>query len=227
MQARGLSIVRKFVVQKFVAQKICAQKLWVRVLILAALALTFSGCASSVRTQLNTFMAPGTTFGEGTIAVQPADQSQQDSLEFQLYKDKVESRLTALGYALAPPEQADYIARLGYRVDEIQPNVRQPEVVFTTGFGRYYRHGGIGFMWGDGRDYEDEFLRRVTLTITRTPDQVGGEPRRVYEATALSQGACPVMSVVFDEMLAAVFREFPGDNGAVKTVTVRGDASCR
>lgn len=198
-----------------------------RIAVFLALGWLLTGCASSVRTQLNTFMAPGTAFGEGTVAVQPANESLRDSLEFDLYKAKLENRLQGVGYALAVPEEADYIARLGYSVDEVQSSARQPEVVFTTGFGRFYRHGGVGFTFGDGRDYEPEYVRRVSLTITRTPASPGASPQRVYETTAMSGGSCPVLSVVFDEMLAAIFQEFPGENGAVRTVTVRGEADCQ
>jgi hypothetical protein len=195
-------------------------------LLLALFVILLSGCANTVRTQVSTFMAPEAAFGQGTIAVQPADEQLQDSLEFQLYKTKAESYLQQQGYRLAPPEQAQYIARLGYGVEEIKQNFRQPDIIFTTGFGHYYRRGGVGLTFSDYPRYEPEYLRRLALTITRTPDQPSGEPRRIYETTALSMGACPVMSVVFDEMLAAVFQNFPGENGSVKTVTVKGDASC-
>jgi hypothetical protein len=195
--------------------------------VLVASVLLLSGCASSVRTQLNTFMAPEAQFGQGTVAVRPANPDQQDSLEFDLYRSKLERRLVEQGYEVATPEEARYIARLGYRVEEIRYDTRQPNVVFTTGFGSYYRRGGVGLLLNEGPRYEEEYLRRVTLTITRTPEELGGEARRIYETTALSKGTCPIMSVVFDEMLAAIFQDFPGQNGQVKTVTVRGEANCR
>ncbi len=198
-----------------------------KILSLALLAMIVSGCASSVRTQLNTFMAPDTAFGEGTIAVKAVDEQLQDSLEFALYRSKLEARLRNLGYTLAEPEEAAYIARLGYRVDEVQEQLYQPDVYFTTGFGRYYRRGGIGFMIDDRPDYREAYVRVLNLSITRAAVNAGDEPRRVYEVTAASQGSCPIVSVVFDEMLAAIFQNFPGDNGAVKSVTVRGDAGCR
>lgn len=198
-------------------------------LVIAGLAglMLLSGCASSVRTQLNTFMAPDTQFGQGSIAVQPADEKLRDSLEFGLYRGKVEARLQELGYSIAAPETAEYIARLGYGVEDVKPRVRNPNVVFTTGFGSYYRRGGVGFLLSDRPDYQDEYMRSVSLSITRTPQEAGAEPRRVYEVTALSKGSCPIMSVVFDEMLAAIMQNFPGENGAVKTVTVRGNATCQ
>lgn len=194
--------------------------------VLVTLAL-LSGCVSSVRTQMNTFMAPDARFGEGTIAVKAADEQLQESLEFDLYRGMLESRLQDLGYTLESPEDAQYIARLGYNVSEIDRSGYQPDIFFTTGFGRYYRRGGIGFVVNDRPDYRVEYIRILNLTITRAARNAGDEPSRIYEVTAASQGSCPVMSVVIDEMMAAIFQNFPGDNGAVKTVTVRGDASCR
>ncbi len=193
--------------------------------LLAATAL--SGCVSSVRTQMNSFMAPDAQFGEGTIAVKAADEQLQESLEFGLYRATLEDHLRAQGYTLDDPEEATYIARLGYNVSEVTQPAYQPDIFFTTGFGRYYRRGGIGFMVNDRPDYRPEYLRTLNLTISKAAETAADEPRRIYEVTAASQGSCPAMSVVIDEMLAAVFQEFPGSNGAVKTVTVRGDADCR
>lgn len=193
---------------------------------LLILCVLLAGCASSVRTRLNTFMAPDAEFGRGTIAIQAAGEGSGDSLEFGFYRERLAEHLQNQGYTLAGAEEAEYIARLGYDVERVDSEVRSPNVMFTTGFGSYYRRGGVGFVFGDAPRYEEEYLRRLKLIITRTPDEIGGEPRRVYEATALSEGTCPIMSVVFDEMLAAVFQNFPGENGAVKTVTVRGEARC-
>ena len=189
--------------------------------------LLLSGCVSSVRTQMNSFMAPDAQFGEGTIAVKAAEAELQESLEFGLYRATLEDHLRAEGYSLADPEEAEYIARLGYRVSEVTQPVYQPDIFFTTGFGRYYRHGGIGFVVNDRPEYRAEYVRTLNLSISQAAKTAGDEPRRIYEVTAASQGACPAMSVVIDEMLAAVFQDFPGGNGDVKTVTVRGDADCR
>lgn len=194
---------------------------------LLAVVLMISGCASSVRTQLNTFMAEDARFGQGTIAVKAANDQLQESLEFSLYKKKLEAKLQEAGYQISTPEEARDIARLGYYVEEARARARQPNLVFTTGFGRYYRHGGIGFLVNDRTDYQDEYLRTISLVITRTPEAAGEEPRRIYETTAISKGSCPVMSVVFDEMLAAIFQYFPDHNGAVRSVTVRGEGNCR
>lgn len=200
---------------------------WFFLLTLLGGLVLVSGCASSVRTQLNTFMAPDTAFGQGTIAVQPAQEALRDSLEYKLYQSKLESRLQALGYTLSEPETAVYVARLGYGVEDIKAAESYPNVVFTTGFGGYYRRGGVGVLLNDGPRYDNEYMRSLTLSITRTPQRAGEEPRRVYEVTALSKGSCPILSAVFDEMLAAIFQNFPGENGAVKTVTVRGEARCQ
>lgn len=239
---------------------------------LAALVL-LSGCANTVRTRTSTFMAPGVELGQGTVAVQPADAKLEGSLEFELYRSKLENRLQAEGYTIAAPESADYIARLGYQVEDTREERPRPRLGLSTrfgfgpywmtgfgpyyppfyrnrpdlftydpffdpypfgyrarfaydpwGFGPYYRRHG--WAYADPIDYRPAYQRTLSLSIARTPDTPAEKPQQVYEVKAASAGSCSMMSVVFDEMLAAIFHQFPGENGAVKTVRVEGETQC-
>lgn len=235
--------------------------------------LLLAGCANTVRTRVSTYVEPQTDFGQGSIAVKPADPSMEDSLEFAHYQAKVEDRLRQQGYEIADPSEADYIARLGLAVTEKQPSRRAyPRMMFMTGFGPYwsdgigtyygrgihpydrwfygdfygpgyydpwgrnlgpgYWRGGYGFSSGgfsyrgfamDARQPRRAYTRKIDLAITRV---TGSEPERVYEVEAVSRGGCSSMSAVVDEMLAAIFKDFPGENGATKTLRVEGEAGC-
>jgi hypothetical protein len=248
-------------------------------LLLTTLAVLFlaSGCASTVKTRTSTFKATNAEFGTGAIAVQPADPSLADSLEFALYRSKVEDKLRAEGYTIAQAETADYVARLGFQVIEDGQDTRRrprPNFMFRTGFGSYwapgfgpyyradlvgldpwywpyshryhrraydpywdrywafgygpyYRPSRFGYMFDSPIEQRPAFLRTLSLDISRAPGGSAEKPERVYEVKAASKGSCAVMSAVFDEMLAAMFHNFPGDNGEVKTLRVEGETRCR
>lgn len=229
------------------------QKIGFLLLSLTVLVL-LSGCTSTVRTRVSTFVEPTADFGEGTIAVKHADESKENSLEFEFYKAKVEAHLRNLGYRIAAPEDAQYIAHVGLEVEKLEPSWRHSSFFvgnhfgpyWNTGFGPYwdpglghyyrpdhpfYRHRIYGprpYYWGTSVSprYGAEFARTVSLTISKMPSASDGEPQRTYEVKATSVGHCSEMSVVFDEMLSAIFQNFPGENGAVKTVRVPGETKC-
>lgn len=183
--------------------------------------LMLGGCASTVSTRVNTFRTPGDMPASGSVTVQASDPQINRSLEFAWYRGQVETALSNLGYTVtSDPKAAQFVAVLDYGVEPVEAGRRGP--LFTTGwgFGRS-RYFGTNVVFVDD-DRRQEFLRHVQLVIERNePD---GE--RVYEVSGASQGRCGVLSVVFDEMLTAMLKEFPSANASVKTISVKGDARC-
>ena len=50
--------------------------------------------------------------------------------------------------------------------------------------------------------------------------------KKVYEARAKSTGSCSVIAGVFEEILEAMFKDFPGINGKVRSVEVPSKGGC-
>lgn len=187
--------------------------------LLAVLAL--AGCSSVVSTQVSTFRSPGNLGEQGSVTVQAMHAELNRSLEFAWYRTQVEKALAGLGYQIgAPGEEADYIALLDYGVEPAKADRSGPIVATGMGWGRS-RYFGTNMVIVDN-DRRQEFIRRVQLVIERN----GPDGERVYEVSGASQGRCGVMSVVFDEMLAAMLQGFPVENASVKTLQVKGDARC-
>lgn len=191
-------------------------------LALVAVVSTFLGCAGVVRTQINAFSADPAEFGSGTIVVEALDPLEAKTLEFAHYRARLERLLSEQGYSVLPAGQAsDLVALLGYQVHETRGRDRARAGYMThyhTGFFR--PHHSLVVVDDGGRT---EYVRRVDFVITRGE---GEQAQRLYEVTGLSQGTCPVLSVVFDEMLEALFTDFPAPNGSVRTIRVRGDTRC-
>ncbi len=181
-----------------------------------------SACASYVDTNLTTFhkldgLAPG-----ATISVLPVNVDQQRSLEFASYKSELESRLAAVGFVIQNLNP-NYTAQMDY-------SINTGETVTTTNTGYRYQKTGEN-EYGDvysnvpvvSSSTSTIYTRSVRIRIDR---QTPPASTRVYEATAISKGTCGSLSSVMAFMLAAIFSDFPGENGKTETVRVDWDGSC-
>lgn len=194
--------------------------------------LLCSSCASTVHTKVNAFKAPEAVLGSGTIAVTALDEATGQSLEFAHYRAQAASALAKLGYTPVPLSQPHtYRAVLDFGVESAQVERAGARTAWVTRAYPYYGfHYGFGHRFGygsglgvvvvdDGMD--PGYLRRLSLAIENAE---AGE--RLYEVSGISVGRCGVMSVVFDEMLEAILRDFPTADGKVRSVTVKGETKC-
>jgi hypothetical protein len=52
------------------------------------------------------------------------------------------------------------------------------------------------------------------------------EPIRIYEGRTISSGSCNMIGEVIDEMIEAMFTDFPSESGKNRTLTVAGVSDC-
>ncbi len=202
-----------------------------RFLPLALLGLLLTGCATTVSTKVNAFRAEAAEFGAGTVAVRAANESVGQSLEFAHYRVRLEAALADLGYTPVNRfdtryDSPDYEAHIAFDVDE--GSVRNSRL--RPGFAEtriYPHHRGFGFgpsmsvVVLEGAAEQALYTHRLSLVISKP---ASGE--RVYEVKGVTQSQCGVFSVIYDEMLESMLKNFPADNGSVQDVRVKGDARC-
>lgn len=180
-----------------------------------------AGCSQQVYTKVNAFKQESATFGRGEIVVRAADPQSADSLEFAYYRGRIEAALAKLGYVpVADPTAAEYETLVSYGVAESDVEDRGLRTGFIApGYAHSYGVRSGVMIIDDARNLE--YVRRLSLAINRI------EPaERIYEVTGYSRGRCGVFSVVFDEMLEALLKEFPAESGSVRTIGVRGESRC-
>jgi len=189
--------------------------------------LLITACQSAVRTDIATYRDEQLTLIPGSVRVVPDSEETSETLEFRYFKDKLEIRLGAAGFRAVEAETADYTARLGYSVsrqEKDKPNSR----VFIGGHVGYY--GGYGHyprgsvLIADGGD-EFEYVRELAIAIDRAP-AADGEAKQLLQVKATSVGRCEHLTVVYDEMLDAVFNNLMRADGSVEKVTINGDTRC-
>ncbi|WP_300088112.1 DUF4136 domain-containing protein [uncultured Nitrosomonas sp.] len=210
----------------------------------AAIALvTFiSGC-TVVQTRTTAFYTPEFKTS-GKIVVLAADNELNNSLEFSHYKRKFEEKLTENGYQIVQSfSEADYIALVAYGIDDGKTSIVSTPIFGQTGGGTTYS-SGVVYGSGGSSSYSSSSYTMPTygmigssagsaITFTRAialdvidAKSTKNNIQKVYEARAKSIGSCSVIAGVFDEILEAMFKEFPGESGKTKMVEISSKGQC-
>ncbi len=216
------------------------RKLFIPFLCLALL----SGCMSFVRTTTTTFHGQGHE-QRGSILVAAADAKVNDSLEFSHYKKRVEQKLSTIGYTISQTaDNADFIALIAYGIDNGKTSIVSTPIFGQTGGGTTYSSGSV-YGYGGSASYsgtsytmptygivgsstssQTEYTRAIALDIVNAKSVESGKPVKLYEMRARSTGSCSSINGVFDEILEAMFKSFPGESGKSQTIEVPWDGSC-
>ncbi len=216
----------------------------IKLILVLLMIAVFSGCATKIRTTTTTFYAPEHQ-QRGAIIVVSSDHQTNNSLAFKHYQAKFNEKLKAQGYTIAPSiEASDYIALVSYGIDQGKSSLVSTPIIGKISGGTEYRSGMIyidgkktrysGFDYrmpvygvvGSSTRTVTTYTRAIAMDIVKTESFKQNNPVKMYEVRAKSVGNCSVMLEVFNEMLEAMFTNFPNESGKAITVTVESDSKC-
>jgi Domain of unknown function (DUF4136) len=206
-----------------------------------------AGCASiqpGVETTTTIFYS-GQYQQRGTIAVSSINATTDNSLEFRAYKTRIEAQLAAVGYTITErANHPDFVALVSYGIDNGTTSQTSAPIYGQTGGGTTYSSGSVYGSGGSG-SYQGStytmptygiianstrtdttYNRAIAIDIVEASSLQSENPQKQYEMRAKSSGSCGVFGEVFDEMLQAMFKDFPGKNGKGRTVSVKGVYDC-
>jgi hypothetical protein len=205
----------------------------IRMLISGMMILTLLlSCATIaiVTTKTTAFFIPEYK-SSGTIAVVAAEEAVNSSLEFAHYKKQIENKLAAIGYTIVNnPNEAQYIGLVAYGIDNGKSSIVSTPIFGQTGGGATY--SGTSYTMptygvvGSEISSETIYIRAIALDIVDAGSLKNGTPKKVYEVRAKSTGKCGIIAGVFEEMLEAMFKDFPGISGKVRSVEVPFKGGC-
>lgn len=200
-----------------------------RLLACGLLALLFlSGCATIDATTTSSY-APDYR-SSGTIAVVASVAEVNASAEFSQYKPRIESKLAATGYTIVNnPSDATYLALVAYGMDLGLSGVVSTPVFDQAGGGTTasssYTMPSYGIV-GSSSQAMASYNRAIALDIVDVASMKEGKPGKVFEIRTRSTGSSRSIDCVFDEMLEAMFMDFPGTSGKAKSVTLLYNGDC-
>ena len=184
-----------------------------------------------------------------TLYIKAAHQELDDSLEFAAYKKKFEFQFVQAGIQIVSEENvSDYVAVINYGIDDGTTTTQVGSVPlfgqtgggYTTHSGSIYSGGGFGTYSGSSYSYPTfgvvgsssysynvtTYKRVVTMDIFKK--NLENQIEKVYEAKVSSTGSCGQIGEVIDEIIAALFSDFPGVSGSSETIeiTLGADYDC-
>jgi hypothetical protein len=212
---------------------------YVTLSIVTLLLLSISACSSSsIKTNRTAFYNEGYQVS-GTLFVTPANQENKNSLEFANYKKKIEAKLATTGYTIVNEQgAADYIAIVAYNIDAGQtalvstPRLVPSSYLYEERFPRVPErrlsatdpnivNASINSIVIYQRELSLDIVEANSFNIA-SPEQA----IKVYESRVKSTGTCEVIASVFDQLLTAMFNNFPGENGKAVIAKIPFDDKC-
>lgn len=196
------------------------------------LLLCLSGCATVDATTTSLY-APDYK-SAGTIAVIASVAEVNNSAEFLLYKPRIESKLAASGYSIVSnPSEADYVALVAYGMDLGMTGFVSTPIFSQTGGGaKASAYGSSSYSMpaygkvGSSSPSITSYRRAIALDIVDAASMKQGKAKKVFELRTTSVGTSSSIACVFDEMLDAMFTDFPGTSGKAHSTTVPYDGDC-
>ncbi len=186
---------------------------------IAAIAMTsLSGCVAPVGpVEITRFHVPETELlGQGTIAVEPAEGIDGDSLEFRTYAGAVARELTRLGYSemVAGGNQSAQVAVLAVERRAFRPGRDGSPVSVGVGGSTGTYGSGVGVGIGldlSGPPPEQVETRMSVMIRERATNRTLWEGRAQFAVRASSPLAGSQLGAA--KMAEALFEGFPGESG--------------
>ena len=194
--------------------------------------LLISACSSySLKTNRTAFYNP-TYYVSGSIFVIATNPEQNNSLEFAYYKKKIEAKLAVIGYTIASNKnEADFMAMFTYGIDDGNTSIISSPIFASSS--DFYDDRGLRSpsqrysmpsyrMVGTSTDSITTYNIAIALDIIQaSPSNTDSKQdvKKVYESRVKSVSSCGAIVGVFDQLLQAMFNNFPGENG--KTITAK------
>jgi hypothetical protein len=199
-----------------------------RILVVLFASLVVASCAT-VHTNIAVTHALPVMGAGKTVAIMPYTESLSAAPDFQANAAKLAAHLQQKGYTVVPSggPAPDYLAFFLYRIDSGTP------VNTIEGLG--YPPTGSIITYGLRTTYSYSthrvYMRAITVEIVdrarfRPNDSAAYMAARLYSGSVTSDGACSTMASVIGPMLTALFADFPGQSGGVRTVDIRADTAC-
>lgn len=187
-------------------------------------ALTLSACATAPGpVEVTRFVAPDrmAALGQGTIFVESTPGQDADSLALVPYKSAIAAQLQSLGYSETARGDATQIASVSVERYVLSAGGRRSPVSVGVG-GRTGSYGsgvglGVGINLGGGERDQVGTELAVTIRDATSGDALweGRAEFRVDDNSPLAQSEANAQTLA-----AALFSEFPGNNGETVEVEV-------
>lgn len=187
---------------------------------------TLAACSTGFRSNVTSFHIEVPPAG-ARVQMTPINENKKDSLEFKAYGDMIQATMGRAGFARADSGSPDYIVGYDVIINDGREKIRSfGGVGFNRGFwGPGWGYGGFwGPAWGGGAGFgagniTSRTVYRAELAVEiRKPDGT-----MVFEGRAEADTRKRSLPELVPMLAEALFREFPGENGKTRRVSITMD----
>ena len=206
-------------------------KLEVKGIIISLLLIIFTSCARTlpklpyVESTVSTFNKEGSLQPKLEFSFEKLDY-QENNLEYDTYKKKIKEHLEQNNYSII--ENSNLIIMFDYKIDNGTLNIGSMPIYGQTGISSSYTTGTL-------TDYDNGYASYSGRTISTPQYGVVGSSTYtyttygrslilmiinketkdvVYQTKVISYGKSEILSVVMNEMIEALFLNFPSKSGS-------------
>jgi len=192
----------------------------------AAVAALLSGCSTAVDCDVVSFHTMNAPRGE-TVRIEPQDASLAESPEFQFYAAQIKDKVGRIGYRASDDPASEIIFAIKYGVDRsVDETIRYPQCSMRY----HFRHGEYGDPYTYGLHCPDaEVELRATFSHfleVKVHSAHLGEAMPgayLYKGMVHASSADDNLADMMPYLVAALFDDFPGRSGEVRSVTIERD----
>lgn len=192
------------------------------------MALALSACASKFRSDVTSFHVDTPPTGAKVVLV-PIDESRQDSLEYRQYASSIQAVLEQNGMVGARESEPDYVIGFELNVNDGREKLRAvpgPGLGFGGAF--WWRRGyAWGGWWdpffggiGPGGFGQTQLSARTVYLAELHVEIREPDGNMIFEGTAESEGRSRSLPELVPMLAAALFEEFPGENGVTRRIVL-------
>ncbi|HLP83984.1 MAG TPA: hypothetical protein VK157_06505 [Phycisphaerales bacterium] len=177
--------------------------------VLAAVCLGASGCASQFSGTTTYFYANDPPAPPLKVAVVPYDH-QTEALDWEVYSEQLQTQLTRVGFQAVDAKAADYLVTLSYSIDG-QGETRTQAIP---------QYDASGQMTGVVNRSSVVHQRALTVRFLRKGDRVDLKTRPAVEIRVLSAGSSNELAEVMPVLAKGAFHKWPGKEGQAYEWTI-------
>ena len=198
-----------------------------------------TGC-TTVNSTITTFYEDSFLDKYDSFALMPLE-NQEDSLEYELYANKLESKLEGLGLSKKSPEEAQLAVFFAFGVDGGTQVQRSYPILGSTGggtsttTGSFYNsfspYGTTNFsattytqpslqVVGTGVRTDTIYRRYLNIDMYEMQSSRDGKAKKVYENRLISNGSTGNFNAVSDCILQSAFNNFILPNGTTREYSI-------
>lgn len=216
--------------------------------IIMVVGLIISGCVglgSTIQSQVGVFHNITEQHKGVKVVVLPFQKELESSLEFQSYREIIETKLRINGFMIVEDkDNSNYIAFVSYGIDAKEQIVSSP-VFGSTGGGTTYSRGTVtssrrGYERYSGSSYSEPtfgvvgsssssvttYTRQLAMDFVETSTLEKDKVKKIYEGKVKSIGACGIVAAVMPLMIESLFKTFPQKSGSTNTIILPWNGNC-